>query len=119
MPFSLELPMNTPDWTDVGSGVRKLLPVPDCDPASEYRDPPAPAVVFGVPQAEAYLVYVAGIPTLCGVLAGLAETSAERPNRVGRVIGFLPVWGLDVDVECAVIIRGDGMASAQNIRHSG
>ena len=73
----------------------------------------------GVPQAEAYLVYVAGIPTLCGVLAGLAETSAERPNRVGRVIGFLPVWGLDVDVECAVIIRGDGMASAQNIRHSG
>ena|GEM_PF-6775755 len=23
MPFSLELPMNTPDWTDVGSGVRE------------------------------------------------------------------------------------------------
>lgn len=23
MPFSLELPMNTPDWTDVGGGVRE------------------------------------------------------------------------------------------------
>ena len=92
------------------------MPVPDCDPASEYRDPPAPAVVFGVPQAEAYLVYVAGIPTLCGVLAGLVETSAERPNRVGRVIGFLPVWGLDVDVECAVITGRYRMPGALDIR---
>ena len=25
MPFSLELPMNTPDWMDVGSGVRESL----------------------------------------------------------------------------------------------
>lgn len=77
---------------------------------------PEPAVVFGVPQAEAYLVYVAGIPTLCGVLAGLAETSAERPNRVGRVIGFLPVWGLDVDVECAVITGRYRMPGALDIR---
>lgn len=68
---------------------------------------------------EAWLICAAS----CGLRTeegyGLVETSAERPNRVGRVIGFLPVWGLDVDVECAVIIRGDGMASAQNIRHSG
>ena len=96
-----------------------LLPVPDCDPAAEYRDSAAPAVVFGVPQAEANPVCVAGIPTLCGELTGLVETSAERADRVGRVIGFLPVRRLDVDVECAVIIRGDGMASAQNIRHLG
>lgn len=27
MPFSLELPMNTPDWTDVGSGVRECYAV--------------------------------------------------------------------------------------------
>ena len=92
------------------------MPVPDCDPASEYRDPPAPAVVFGVPQAEAYLVYVAGIPTLCGVLAGLAETSAERADRVRGIVRRLAVRRLDAHPERAVITGRYRMPGALDIR---
>lgn len=42
MPFSLELPMNTPDWTDVGSGVREsycpISAFPDALGLLERRD---------------------------------------------------------------------------------
>lgn len=43
MPFSLELPMNTPDWTDVGSGVR------ECYSVIQQPDIPANRLVYPVP----------------------------------------------------------------------
>nr|DAL75315.1 MAG TPA: hypothetical protein [Caudoviricetes sp.] len=48
MPFSLELPMNTPDWTDVGSGVRENY----AGTGSAVRQTPAhPAyALFGLPS---------------------------------------------------------------------
>lgn len=48
MPFSLELPMNTPDWTDVGSGVRENY----AGTGSAVRQTPVhPAyALFGLPS---------------------------------------------------------------------
>ena len=43
MPFSLELPMNTPDWTDVGSGVR------ECYSVIQQPDMPTNRLVYPVP----------------------------------------------------------------------
>ena len=47
MPFSLELPMNTPDWTDVGSGVR------ECYSVIQQPDIPTNRLVYPVPRMTA------------------------------------------------------------------
>lgn len=53
MPFSLELPMNTPDWTDVGSGVRENYAV------IQQPDIPTNRPVYPVPFNT---IFPSGVP---------------------------------------------------------
>lgn len=65
MPFSLELPMNTPDWMDVGSGVRESL--------STYEGVLPCALRF----AEYFTVWAQVVAGCCSD-AGVAECSTDH-----------------------------------------